>query len=64
MFLRQPFMTALVLSAIVCITPVVNATLPPEVRKELSELMKELKDVNSLVKKKDVEQAKAIIKKS
>lgn len=64
MFLRQPFMTALSLSAIVFITPVVNATLPPEVRKELSELMKELKDVNSLVKKKDVDQAKAIIKKA
>ncbi|MEI6539278.1 MAG: c-type cytochrome domain-containing protein, partial [Planctomycetota bacterium] len=64
MFLRQPFMTALVLTAIVFITPVVNATLPPEVRKELSELMKELKDVNSLVKKKDVDQAKAIIKKA
>jgi len=63
MFLRQLFTTAIVLSAIVWVIPVVNATLPPEVRKELSELMKELKDVNSLVKKKEVDQAKEIIKK-
>ncbi|MEJ7591886.1 MAG: c-type cytochrome domain-containing protein [Planctomycetaceae bacterium] len=63
MFLRQLFTAAIMLSAIVCMTPVVNATLPPEVRKELSELMKELKDVNSHVKKKEVDQAKAIIKK-
>jgi len=63
MFFRQLLTTAIVLSAIVCVIPVVNATLPPEVRKELSELMKELKDVNSLVKKKEVDQAKEIIKK-
>ena len=63
MFLRQLFTTGIVLSAIVYVTPVANATLPPEVRKELSELMKELKDVNSLVKKKEVDQAKEIIKK-
>ncbi len=42
MFLRQLFTAAIMLSSIVCMTPVVNATLPPEVRKELSELMKEL----------------------
>ena len=42
----------------------VNATLPPEVRRELSELMKELKDVNSHVRKKEVDQAKEIIRKA
>ena len=64
MCLRQLFTTAILLSAIVFMTPAVNATLPPEVRKELSELVKELKDVNSLVKKKEVDQAKEIIKKA
>ncbi len=57
-------MTTLVLLAIVVAAPVVNATLPPEVRKELSELMKELKDVNSHVRKKEVDQAKEIIRKA
>ncbi len=64
MFLRQLFTVTLWLSAIVITLPVVNATLPPEVRKELSELMKELKDVNSHVKKKEVDQAKEIIRKT
>ena len=64
MFLRQLFTVTLWLSAIVITLPVVNAALPPEVRKELSELMKELKDVNSHVKKKEVDQAKEIIRKT
>ena len=63
MFFRQLFTTLTVFTAIVVAAPIVNATLPPEVRKELSELIKELKDVNSLVRKKDVDQAKQIIKK-
>ena len=37
--------------------------LPPEVRKELTELQKELRDVTTLVRKKDVDAAKAIIQK-
>lgn len=64
MFLRQLFTTATVLSVLVVIIPVVNATLPPEVRKELAELVKDLKDVNSHVKKKEVDQAKEIIRKA
>ena len=64
MFLRQLFTVTLWLSAIIITVPVVNAALPPEVRKELSELMKELKDVNSHVKKKEVDQAKEIIRKT
>lgn len=64
MFLRQLFTTALVLLAIVNTACVANATLPPEVRKELSELVKELKDVNSLVRKKEVDQAKEIVRKA
>jgi len=63
MFFRQLFTTLIVCTAIVVATPIVKATLPPEVRKELSELMKELKDVNSHVRKKEVDQAKEIIKK-
>ena len=64
MFFRQLLITTLVLSVILVTTPVVHATLPPEVRKELSELMKELKEVNVHVKKKEVDQAKEIIKKA
>lgn len=63
MFLRQLF-TTLVLLVIVSTAPVANATLPPEVRKELSELVKELKDVHSHVRKKEVDQAKEIIRKA
>ncbi len=61
MFFRQLFTTLIVCTAIVVAAPIVNATLPPEVRKELSELMKELKDVNSHVRKKEVDQAQEII---
>ncbi len=64
MFFRQLLISAFVLSAVLITTPVVNATLPPEVRKELSELVKELKEVNIHVKKKEVDQAKEIIKKA
>lgn len=63
MFFRQLFTTLTVCTAILIAAPIVNATLPPEVRKELSELMKELKDVNSHVRKKEVDQAKEIIQK-
>ena len=41
-----------------------TAALPPEVRKELTELTRELKDVNGLIKKKEVDQAKALIQKA
>jgi hypothetical protein len=58
---RRLLTVALALSAFVTMTAAANAALPPETRKELSDLMKELKDVNGLVKKKDVEQAKEII---
>ena len=40
-----------------------RAALPPEVRKELTELQKELRDVTSLIRKKEVDAAKAIIQK-
>lgn len=63
MVFRQLFTTLTVVTAIVVAAPNINATLPPEVRKELSELVKELKDVNSHVRKKEVDQAKAIIQK-
>jgi mono/diheme cytochrome c family protein len=63
MVFRQLFTTLTVLTVIVVAAPRINATLPPEVRKELSELVKELKDVNSHVRKKEVDQAKAIIQK-
>jgi mono/diheme cytochrome c family protein len=40
-----------------------HAALPPEVKKELSELSKELKDVSGLIRKKEVDEAKALIQK-
>ena len=62
---RRLLTAAIVLSAFVMMTAAVNAAvnaaLPPETRKELSDLMKELKDVSGLVKKKDIDQAKEII---
>ncbi|MEQ9407076.1 MAG: c-type cytochrome domain-containing protein [Fuerstiella sp.] len=41
----------------------VSAALPPEVRKELTELSRELRGVSSLVRKKEVDEAKALIRK-
>ena len=46
------------------ITSTATAALPPEVKKELSELAKELKTVSGLIKKKEVDQAKEIISKT
>ena len=63
MIFRQLFTTLTVFTALVVAAPIGNATLPPEVRKELSELVKELKNVNSHVRKKEVDQAKEIISK-
>ncbi len=40
-----------------------SAALPPEVKKELTELGRELKDVAPLIRKKQVDEAKAIIQK-
>jgi len=58
---RRLLTAAIVFSTCVTMSAAVNAALPPETRKELSDLMKDLKDVNGLVKKKDIEQAKEII---
>lgn len=44
-------------------TSSVVAALPPEVKKELSELTKELKGISGLIKKKEVDQAKELVKK-
>ena len=63
MLLRRLLTAALVVFAFVRMTPVANAALPPETKKELSDLAKELKDVSGLVKKKEVDQAKAIVSK-
>ncbi len=59
---RRQLVVMLVLSAIITTAPVVNATLPPEIRKALSDMMNELKNVNSHVRNKEVDQAKEIIK--
>ncbi|MEZ6062329.1 MAG: c-type cytochrome domain-containing protein [Planctomycetaceae bacterium] len=58
LFLLLMSCIAFVASATVC-----EATLPPEVRKELSELKDELRPVAGLIRKKDVAAAKAIIQK-
>lgn len=44
-------------------TNICSAALPPEVRKELTELGKELKEAPQLIKKKQVDEAKAVIQK-
>lgn len=41
-----------------------TAALPPEVKEELSALSKELKTVTSLLKKKQIDEAKALVKKA
>ncbi len=43
--------------------PTVSAALPPEVKKELSELNRELRPVTGMIRKKQVDEAKAIIQK-
>lgn len=40
-----------------------SAALPPDVRKELSDLSRELRSVGSMVRKKEIDEAKALIKK-
>ncbi len=64
MFLRPLLIACLALSSVVIAPKPACAALPPEVRKELSDLMKELKDVTGMIKKKEVDQAKEIIKKA
>ena len=70
-FLEYRFMISrtLRLSALVAITISIFASegrcaLPPEVKKELTALGKELKEVPGMVKKKEVDQAKELIKKT
>jgi len=53
----------LTLTVVLTAAPTAAAALPPEVKKELSELGKELKDVASMIRKKEVDQAKELIKK-
>ncbi len=67
----MPFMISrtLRLSALVAISISIFASegrcaLPPEVKKELTALGKELKEVQGMVKKKEVDQAKELIKKT
>ena len=43
--------------------PTVSAALPPEVKKELTELNRELRPVTGMIRKKQVDEAKAIIQK-
>ncbi len=64
MLIRSMLVITVVLSVFSASWRPANASLPPEVRKELTELTKELKDVNGLVKKKEVDQAKALIQKA
>jgi hypothetical protein len=58
----QGFLTAMLL--LTWSADVVPAALPPEVKKELTELSRELKEVSGLVKKKDIDGAKALIQKA
>lgn len=63
MFHRRRLIAMLALSAMVMSVRFANAALPPEIRRELSELTKELNEVKNHVRKKDVDQAKEIIRK-
>jgi len=58
-------MTTLVLSLLFSglLLPTVSAALPPEVKKELTELNRELRPVTGMIRKKQVDEAKAIIQK-
>lgn len=53
----------LISPVLLCASHPAMGAIPPEVRKELSELQKELRDVATMVRKKEVDEAKALIKK-
>ena len=55
--------TILLITVLLFSFPAADAALPPEVRKELSDLSKELRPVTGMIRKKEVDEAKAIIKK-
>ncbi len=54
---------AVLLATLLIASTTAMAAIPPEVKKELGDLAKELKGVSALVKKKEVDQAKELIKK-
>ncbi len=54
---------ALIALILICVCSATQATLPPEVRKELTELSRELRSVVSLVRKKEVDAARTVIEK-
>lgn len=54
----------LLLLSFVLLAECASAAIPPETKKELVELTKELKDVTSLLKKKEVDKAKELIQKA
>ena len=57
------FILTLLISAVCFCAPAVpvTAALPPEVRKELSDLSSELRPIIVMVRKKEIDEAKAII---
>ncbi|MFY9252462.1 MAG: c-type cytochrome domain-containing protein [Fuerstiella sp.] len=59
------FILTLLISAVCFCAPAVpvTAALPPEVRKELSDLSSELRPIIGMVRKKEIDEAKAIIQK-
>lgn len=64
MFFRSLLATTFMLSGFMIAPPNASAALPPEVKKELSELARELKDVSGMIKKKEIDQAKELIRKA
>lgn len=54
------FLTCVLVTAT---TPSAHAVLPPEVRKELAELSRELRSVTTMIRKGEVDEAKALIQK-
>ncbi|MCA9065346.1 MAG: hypothetical protein KDA96_19895, partial [Planctomycetaceae bacterium] len=60
---RHPFAMLLILLIICGSLKNVHGALPPEVRRELSDLKKEVSEVSSLIRKKQVDEARAILEK-
>ena len=61
----RTLLTLTVTFSLIVLSPRLSiAALPPELRKELSDLTKELKEISGLIRKNEVDAAKALIQKT
>lgn len=63
MTMRYATILTVLFTIFISVTQRADATLPPEVRKELSDLSKELRGASSMIRKNEIDEAKALIKK-